>query len=72
MGLLKWICSKFGCTSSCMFNKEAFDHDMLNNRLSDFRMSIGDFQKVLKILHKCDTIDKRKTLITTTTTHSEI
>lgn len=71
MSLIKWLFNKFGCTSSCMFNKDAFDHEMLNNRLTDFRMSIKDFQKVLKILHKCDTIEKKKSIVTTTT-HTEI
>ena len=65
--LIKWICSKFKCNSSCTYNieNEIFDTDILDSSLSMFDLKLKDIKRVCKILNKreksicspCNTID---------------
>lgn len=73
MGLVKWICKRFGCTSSCVYNADAMVDagKLMETRLSDFQLSVKKFQKVIKILNDCDVKADKKSIITTTT-HTEI
>lgn len=52
--LIKWICSKFKCNSSCTYNieNEIFDTDILDTSLSTFDLKLKDIKRVCKILNK--------------------
>ncbi len=52
MGLIKWICSKFICTSNCSFNNELFDIEFSNQKISDFKLKNKDLMVIHKILTK--------------------
>lgn len=52
MGLLKWICKRFKCESSCMFNEEIFDIDKMNINLNNYQLKYKDIHKIHKILIK--------------------
>ena len=58
MGLLKWILKKFSCNSSCAYdgNQEFLNHDILNERLSNYQLKIKDLKKIYRILGKRETI----------------
>tara|TARA_R110002153_G_scaffold169258_1_gene322083 strand:- start:331 stop:534 length:204 start_codon:yes stop_codon:yes gene_type:complete len=52
MGLIKWICSKFICTSNCSFNNELFDIEFSNQKISDYKLKNKDLMVIHKILNK--------------------
>ena len=53
MGLFKWICKHFKCTSNCSFNDESeLQPDFFNKKLSSFSIRKRDVNKLLKILNK--------------------
>lgn len=53
MGLLKWICSKIKCRSTCSYNQElVFDTDFHNYKLSDFELKYKDLIRINTILSK--------------------
>ena len=52
MGFLKWICSKFICTSNCSFNNEIFDISFYNQKLIDYKLKNKDLMVIHKILNK--------------------
>jgi len=58
MGLIKWLLKKFKCKSSCSYDgNEAFlNHDILNERLSNYQLKIKDLKKIYRILGKRETI----------------
>ena len=58
MGLLKWLCKKFKCNSSCAYdgNQEFLNNDILNERLSNYQLKIKDLKKIYRILGKRETI----------------
>jgi len=66
MGLLKWLCKKFKCNSSCAYdgNQEFLNNDILNERLSNYQLKIKDLKKIYRILGKRETItvDKQEIL----------
>jgi hypothetical protein len=57
MGLIKFICSKFTCKSTCSYNNEIFDSSHLSVPLEQFNLKMKDVKKILKILNKRDKID---------------
>ena len=52
MGLIKWFCSKFICTSNCSFNNEIFDIEFFNQKISDYKLKNKDLILIHKILNK--------------------
>ena len=58
MGLLKWLCKKFKCNSSCVFdgNEEFLNNQIMNERLSNYQLKIKDLKKIYRILGKRETI----------------
>ena len=52
--LIKWICSKFKCNSSCTYNIEnnIFDSQIMDQSLSMYDLKLKDIKKVYKILNK--------------------
>tara|TARA_R110001592_G_scaffold280894_3_gene548272 strand:+ start:735 stop:947 length:213 start_codon:yes stop_codon:yes gene_type:complete len=66
MGLIKWLCKKFKCNSSCAYdgNQEFLNNDILNERLSNYQLKIKDLKKIYRILGKRETItlDKQEIL----------
>ncbi len=52
MGLFKWLCSRFSCTSSCKFNNQVFDSSNLSLPLEEFELKMKDVKRILKILNK--------------------
>ena len=56
MGILKWICKKFSCNSSCKYNEQMEycpkkSMENLNNILN-YDLSIKDVMHINKILSK--------------------
>ena len=48
-----WKClKKFTCKSSCQFNNQEFDCEMLNRRMIDYKLKNKDLEKIIKILSK--------------------
>ena len=58
MGLFKYICNKFKCTSQCTFNNELFDIDLHKLSLSNFQLKNKDIITIHKILNKRKLIKK--------------
>jgi len=58
MSLLKWLCKKFKCNSSCAFdgNEEFINNEIMNERLSNYQLKIKDLKKIYRILGKRETI----------------
>ena len=58
MSLLKWLCKKFKCNSSCAFdgNEEFLNNQIMNERLSNYQLKIKDLKKIYRILGKRETI----------------
>ena len=56
MGILKWICSKFSCKSSCKYNDQmaACPQTSIDNvsNIMNYQLSIKDIMKFNKILNK--------------------
>lgn len=52
MGLFKFLCKKFACKSSCVYNNEMFDSSHLAQPLDNFELKMKDVKKILKILNK--------------------
>jgi len=54
MGLLKWLCKKFKCQSSCAYdgNDTIFNKNSMNKNLSHYQLKIKDIKKIMKILNK--------------------
>lgn len=56
MGLLKWICKKFSCNSSCKYNAEMENcpkQSMRNlGNIMNYELSIKDVMSINKILSK--------------------
>ena len=52
MGLIKWICKRFKCESSCRFNEEVFDIDKMNINLNNYQLKYKDINTIHKILIK--------------------
>ncbi len=67
MGLLKYLCKKFKCQSSCMYdgNDELFNKNSMNRNLSNYELKIKDVKKIMKILNKRELvkIESVKTII---------
>ena len=48
-----WKClKKFTCESSCKFNNQEFDFEILNRRMTDYKLKNKDLEKIIKILSK--------------------
>jgi len=58
MGLFKYICNKFKCTSQCTFNNELFDIDLHKLSLSNFELKNKDMVIIHRILNKRKLIKK--------------
>jgi len=55
MGLFKFLCKKFKCTSSCQFNTdELFDCNKLNHNLNMYDLKHKDIITIMNILEKRD------------------
>ena len=56
MGLIKWICKKFSCNSSCKYNgeMEKCPRESMRNlgNIMDYELSIKDVMCINKILGK--------------------
>lgn len=56
MGILKWICKKFSCNSSCKYNAEMENcpkQSMRNlGNIMNYELSIKDVMSINKILNK--------------------
>jgi len=56
MGLFKWLCKRFGCKSSCVFNQELREcPTSLTKRIDNihnYNLSIEDIFKINKVLKK--------------------
>lgn len=56
MGILKWICKKFSCNSSCKYNSEMENcpkQSMRNlGNIMNYELSIKDVMSINKILSK--------------------
>lgn len=56
MGILKWICKKFSCNSSCKYNAEMENcpkQSMRNlGNIMNYELSIKDVMSINKILSK--------------------
>ena len=52
--IIKWICNKVRCNSSCSYNleNEIFNNQIMENTLSNYELTLKDFKKVYKILNK--------------------
>jgi len=50
--ILKKITCKSSCTSNCKFNNQEYDQDIINRKLSDYKLKNKDFDIILKILSK--------------------
>ena len=50
--ILKKITCKSSCTSNCKFNNQEYDQDVINRKLSDYKLKNKDFDIILKILSK--------------------
>ena len=57
MGLIKYVCSKFSCTSNCSFNNELFDVDLQKISLENFKLKHKDLMTIHKILNKREKIE---------------
>ena len=57
MGLIKFICSKFTCKSTCTYNNQLFDSSHLAVPLDQFNLKMKDVKKILRILNKRDKIE---------------
>lgn len=68
MGLIKWLCKKFKCNSSCAYNgnEEFLNHDLMNERLSNYQLKIKDLKKIYRILNKRETLTIEKQEILST------
>ena len=56
MGLIKWLCKRFSCNSSCKYNEQMANcptasMDNLTN-IMNYQLSIKDVMKINKILNK--------------------
>ena len=69
MGLIKFICSKFTCKSTCTYNNQLFDSSHLSVPLEQFNLKMKDVKRILKILNKreknniIETINSMETLV---------
>ena len=52
MGILKWLCRKFKCESSCMFNEQEFNMAHHHQCIGDYQLKHKDIEKIHKILNK--------------------
>ena len=54
MSLVKYILSKCSCKSSCAFNENeiVFDTQIMNVRLSNYKLKLKDVKKINGILSK--------------------
>jgi len=59
MGIVKWLCSRFNCNSTCSFNNELFDAELHNLTLSKFELKHKDMLVIHKILKKRKKIQKK-------------
>jgi len=62
MGLIKWICSKFFCTSNCSFNNELFDIEFSNQKISDYKLKNKDLMVIHKILNKRGLVENKNAI----------
>ena len=67
MSIIKWLCQKLKCNSSCTFNNEIFDMDINNLSLSSFKLKNKDMQIIHKILCKRERCDINKCYINEST-----
>lgn len=69
MGLLRWLCKKFKCKSSCVYNvdEEIFDKDVMRSSLDSFELKIKDIKKIVRILNKRETLCVPKSSISSYT-----
>ena len=63
MGLLRWLCKKFKCKSSCVYNvdEEIFDDNVMRQSLDCYQLKIKDIKTIVRILNKRDTLQIPKT-----------
>ena len=59
MGLIKWICKRFKCTSNCMINGEIPD-DIQNIDLSKYILKPDDIKLLMKIQTKRPSVHNYK------------
>jgi hypothetical protein len=61
MGLFKWLCKKFSCTSSCKYNAEMENcpkKSMANlSNILNYDLSIKDVMDINKIISKKNIIE---------------
>ena len=54
MGLIKYICKKFSCKSSCVYNAddEFFTRESMSQPLSHYELKFKDIKKIMYILNR--------------------
>ena len=50
--ILKKITCNSSCTSDCKYNNQEFRQEILQYKLSDFKLKNKDIEKIIKILSK--------------------
>ena len=52
MNLLRWICKHFSCVSTCKFNDQEFNPEILTQALENFELKNKDLIRIGSILNK--------------------
>ena len=60
MGLFKWLCRRFKCMSSCTFNEQNFDLELLKIDLSQYKLKKEDLMLIDEIARKRPSIHTYK------------
>jgi len=67
MGILKWICKKFSCSSNCKYNAELEGcPDKLTENIKNiqnYELTIKDLMNISKILSKKSLKNKNNSII---------
>ena len=62
MGLIKWLCKRFSCNSSCKYNEQMANcpNEAMDNlsKIMNYQLSIKDVMKINKILNKKELKEK--------------
>lgn len=54
MKMLRWLCKKFKCKSSCVYNveEEIFNDSVMRQSLDSYQLKIKDIKTIVRILNK--------------------
>lgn len=67
MNLIRKLLSKISCQSDCVsnckYNNQQFDPNLINKRISDFKLKNKDFKIISEILAKRDLINNKETYV---------